>query len=63
VIGGKGVRDEIVNYTQRYNIETNTWELLSPNKHRRYASCAVYMKNANKIFLVGGRGDSRNTMH
>lgn len=63
IIGGKGGRDEILNQVQRYNIRTDTWDLLAPNTHRRYAASAVFMRGSDRIFLVGGRGDGRNQMY
>ena len=44
VTGGKGAREEIVAHVQWYNLDTDTWELMSPARSWWYASSTVYMK-------------------
>lgn len=62
VICGKNVDNEIVATCEKFKLETETWSSCNNVNVRRYAASAATIKERNKIYLFGGRGEAQNAM-
>lgn len=62
VICGKNVDNEIVRSCERYCIENESWSICSSVNVKRYAASAATIKEKNRIYLFGGRGEAQNAM-
>ena len=61
VIGGRGEDNKQVSTVQRFNPDTNFWQVVAPLSSPRMAVCAV--ADGQYLYAIGGVDDTLNRLH